>query len=88
MHTFEARGIDGALKKGYQVAARFSRWHLDNGGRLEATVSARNEFWLEQEGLTLELAVGQTRKLIWRTFDVLDRGNPFVFRVIGSPEQR
>ena len=80
-----ARGASGQLRKGYLVVARLSGWSMDGNGRVEATASDVNDLWIDDESLSLRLTVGQ-KQWAWSSITAVDRGQPFVVMVNGSPD--
>jgi hypothetical protein len=84
--ALKASGISGEVRKGYQVAARLSSWTLESDtSRVDATATERNPFWLEQNGLSLHLTLGN-RQWVWREIEIMDSGHPFAIRIHGQPD--
>jgi hypothetical protein len=83
--SMSMRGAVGEVRYGYQLAAQLSSWQLDND-RVRADVPYRNDMWLDTGTLTLKLSVG-AKVWVWREVEMLS-SEPFILRVIGSPEVR
>ena len=82
------RGVRGEVRAGYKVAAQLGEWNMDESGRVEATPDEINEYWLDQTNKhSLWLWIGK-RAWVWHEAEVVDRGTPFIVRVIGSPVVR
>lgn len=81
---WSARGQQGEVRYGYQLAASLGRWAM-NEDRVDCDdVSYRNDMWLENGVLTLSLNMGN-KVLVWRTVEMVSL-SPLAFRVIGTPE--
>jgi hypothetical protein len=85
--AFQARGVSGEVRLGYQTVARLGAWTLDGTGRIDSTSTERNDFRLEQGGpFSVRLTVG-AKVWAWREADLLDAtGTRMVLRANGSPE--
>lgn len=83
---FQAGGVSGEVKSGYQTVARLGRWTWD-GHTVSATASDVNTFFLEMGGpVTLRLQAGR-KWWVWRSAEIVGR-EPFLVRVHGAPESQ
>ena len=85
-----ASGVSGRLRCGYQEAAAIGAWRLALGEAvprryvLEGAARIVSDYWLGEEPLTLELAVGPDR-WIWERFDGSVAGGRITATIDGPP---
>lgn len=69
-------GTGGQLRVGYQVAAEVGRWTISASGyqpqisfTIEARLTDRNEYWINQSPIALSLRMGN-RKWTWENVTI------------------
>ena len=71
------KGRTGELRCGYQVAAQLGAWEWSpqgvDDGVVDTALTSVDEFWLEQEPLTLALPMGR-QQWIWEGVKVVREG--------------
>ena len=85
--SLSMRGQTGQLKLGYQSAAVLGAWTLADGGRVDATVTSKNEAWLDTGNLILCLNIGR-KMWVWRQVEIYELSTVLGCRVTGNPEVR
>lgn len=86
--SLASKGARGELRYGYHVAAQLSAWSVDERGRVDATASDINAYWIDQDELALWLRVG-SRWWVWRAIQLRQcDASACVVQVEGSPETK